>query len=119
VPESLDGSAFVALLAKDAPELHATISEHYADNDELLLHLLLADVLRYAAAAFKRDRDVVRRILDAVDLGLRTGDEYVQNAVAVSFVEHVGAYPDQTRAFIASWPAALAAERQRQINYRT
>ncbi|HEX4058153.1 MAG TPA: hypothetical protein VHX87_07560 [Galbitalea sp.] len=42
------------------------------------------------------------------------GDEDVQNAVAVSFVEHLGVIPLETPAFIAQLPQPLLDELQRQ-----
>lgn len=53
-----------------------------------------------------------------VGSALDDGDERVKNAVAVSFVEHVGAWPGETPEFIASWPASLLNERERQLNWR-
>jgi hypothetical protein len=75
----------------------------------------LADLLRFAVERFDSDeRDVAERCLLLVDRALRKGDEYVQNAVAVSFVENVGAFPGETDGFIASWPQGLLNEKASQ-----
>jgi hypothetical protein len=38
------------------------------------------------------------------------GDEYVANAVAVSFVEDFGTNPGESDALLQRWPPALQAE---------
>jgi hypothetical protein len=58
---------------------------------------------------------LVRRILDFLAAEMESGDELVENLVAVSFVENVGPWDDSIREFIATWPEPLweAARRQR------
>lgn len=53
---------------------------------------------------------LVTRIVAVAARGLRDGDEYVRNAVAVSFVEHFGAHPGETDEFLALWPPPFRAE---------
>ena len=75
----------------------------------------MADLLRLAISAYQRsDHEVAQRLLAFVDHALRGGDDYVQNAAAVSFVEHIGAGAGETEGFIASWPAGLLDEVNRQ-----
>jgi hypothetical protein len=45
---------------------------------------------------------------------LQEGDERVENAVAVSFVEDTGWWESDMVAFVASWPTPLRAEADRQ-----
>jgi hypothetical protein len=102
---------FVAALAASVPETSSLVAEHLDDNDGLLLHLLLADLLRLAVGSWHNgDTELSSRLLSSIDWALHEGDEYVQNAVCVSFVEHVGAGEGETPEFIASWPEALTAE---------
>jgi hypothetical protein len=107
---------FVHQLEEQVPEARPVLAEHLEDQEgELLLHLLLADLLRLAVQRFHSDeRDVADRCLLLVDRALREGDEYVQNAVAVSFVENVGVFPGETDDFIASWPQGLLNEKASQ-----
>ena len=107
---------FVRSLADEAPEVRGLVDEHLRDQSgELLLHLLVADVRRAAVDAFQQgDGDLLRRLLDLLDRSLREGDERVENAVAVSFVEDAGWWDPAMRPFIDAWPAALRAEAQRQ-----
>lgn len=108
----LDSPSFVRGVVEAVPEAAEIVSAHLADNDgELLLHLLVSDFLRFTVDAFSRGEvDVAKRIVDAVSRGLSEGDEYVQNAVAVSFVEDFGASDGETDDLLALWPPALRAE---------
>jgi hypothetical protein len=96
--------------------LRVLVDEHLTEWDgELLLHLLMSDVLRvvvesFAAGEFELTADVLR----VVERGLLRGDEYVNNAISVSFVEHFGAGPGETSELLASWPPALREELHRQ-----
>lgn len=103
----LSGSEFVASLAAAVPETEPLVAEHLLDQEgELLLHLLMADLRRLAVATFEHgEADLLRRLLAVIDAGLGEGNEYVENAVAVSFVEDTGWYDPQMQAFIATWPA--------------
>jgi hypothetical protein len=89
--------------------------EHLEDNEGVLLHLLSADLRRYAIKAFDTGRtDVLQRLLGVLDRALVDGDEYVNNAVAVSFVEDTGWWEPAMQPFIESWPLSLQAEARRQ-----
>jgi hypothetical protein len=95
-----------------APQVAVLASENRDLNDgRVLLHLLLPDVLRLTVAAFHAgDVVLATRILTVAAHGLRDGDEYVRNAVAVSFVEHFGAHPGESDELLALWPPLLRAE---------
>lgn len=81
----------------------------------MLLHLLVADVRRLSEEAWRRhDGDVVRRCVHRLHGALRTSEDAVQNAVAVSFVEDTGWWDTAMDACLATWPPALAAEAERQ-----
>lgn len=101
---------FAALLVESVPVLQPVVDEN-RDDDGLLLHLLMSGVLKCSARAFSRgDLDLSKWCLDLVERAFRQGDADVQNAASVSFCENAGAYPDETREFIAAWPAVLRAE---------
>ena len=115
VAAPLDPQAFVVELLARVPEAEATVREHYEDHDELLVHLLLPDLLRLAVVLFHAgDTEAERRLLDVVERALTHGDEALENAVCVSFVEGAGGWPGETADFLASWPEALLAELRRQ-----
>jgi hypothetical protein len=103
--------AFLDDLKAAVPESSELVAEHLADNEELLLHLLVADLLRLTVDTFSDGRTgITDRLLTFVDRCLRDGDDAVVNAVAVSFVEDFGTYPGESDALLARWPAALRAE---------
>ncbi len=108
------GRFLVALLAS-LPEASPLVAEHLDDQEgTLLLHLLVADLRRFLLDAWKRqDHDVLQRGLALLDGALTTGDEYVENAVAVSFVEDIGWWEPEVQPFLATWPAGLVAEVER------
>ncbi|GAB4070930.1 hypothetical protein GCM10028777_37620 [Angustibacter speluncae] len=64
----MDGPALVQRLLVDVPAVEHVVREHPNDDDDLLL-----------------------------DLALREGDRYVQDAVLVSFVEGAGAFRRRRR----------------------
>lgn len=104
--------SFVDNLLAVMSEVAETVRGHLDDQEgELLLHLLMADLLRLTVRVFRDGReDVARRLLEFVDHCLSEGDEYVQNAVSVSFVEDYGFGPDEPEALLSLWPAGLRAE---------
>ncbi|MDQ2755690.1 MAG: hypothetical protein M3Y71_03875 [Actinomycetota bacterium] len=109
--EGLPHGDFVGQLLASVPEAEPVVREHFDDNDELLLHLLMADLLRVAVRLFHAEElEVEQRLLHFIDFALRQGDAAVQNAVQFSFVEHAGAVTEETSTFLASWPPGLRAE---------
>jgi hypothetical protein len=114
----MSSSDFVDLVTEHVPEARPTVSEHLDDSEgELLLHLLMADLRRLALAWFSEGAaDRLERLLAVIDAGLSEGDERVENAVAVSFVEDAGWWEPSTQGFIAVWPSGLVNEVERQRN---
>lgn len=95
------------------------VDEHLADNDGLLLHLLMADLRRLAVQSFEGGQsEVLDRLLVVLDVALSEGTDDVQNAIAVSFVEDTGWWAPAMQSFIESWPAGLRAEVVRQRSQR-
>jgi hypothetical protein len=86
----------------------------------LLLHLLVADLRRFAIAAFDAgDFGSSRRLLTVVDQALADADEAVDKAICVLFVEDVGWWDPAMQPFIATWPAGLTADLERRRGART
>jgi hypothetical protein len=112
---SLTASEFVTALTAKVPEATTTLSEHLAEQEgELLLHLLAGDLRLLALDWFRAGRtDALGRLLSVMERGLRDGDEYVENAVAVSFVEDLGWWEPGMQPFIKVLPGALVAEVER------
>lgn len=116
----LNESSFVEELVAACPEIQVIVNQHLSDNDhELLLHLLVADIRRFAIERFDaHDAATLERCLDAISMGLTDGDERVENAVAVSFVEDTCWWDPEMGSFIAAWPSPLRAEANRQREWR-
>jgi hypothetical protein len=112
----MTSAEFLTALISQVSEAEGTLREHLEDQEgELLLHLLTADLRRLAITWFEDGQsERLTRLLGVVDTALREGDDAVENAIAVSFVEDTGWWdPDMDR-FIAVWPDGLRAEAQRQ-----
>jgi hypothetical protein len=106
---------FVQDLKDTDTELSDFVSEHLTYYGEVLIHLLMADVLRFAVAAFSAGQlDRAARVLHLVDRSLSAGDDALVDVVRVSFVENVGHGDGETAEFLAIWPAALLSEYTRQ-----
>lgn len=109
----------LAELRRGVPETQTIVVEHLADNDGLLLHLLIADLRRFALAAYQSGRsEVLGRLLSLLSGALTNGTEDVENAIAMSFVEDTGWWDPAMRGFIESWPAPLKEEARRQEAWR-
>ena len=106
---------FLSVLVSEVPEAKPVVREHLEHYDELLLHVLTADLRRYATDIFTSGQsDVLGRLLGVIDRALLLGNESVSNAIAVSFVEDSGWWDPVMQPFIASWPPGLKAEARRQ-----
>ena len=112
----LTRSEFIAILTVEVPEADPTVREHLDDNGgQLLLELLTADLQRLALRWFEHDsKDQFERLIGVIERGLREGDEQVNNAIAVSFVEDTGWWDPAMQRVIAAWPPALQEEVERQ-----
>lgn len=111
---------FLELLLAAVPEVGPVVDEHLADQDgELLMHLLMPDLLRFATSAFGAGNLATSaKLLNFVGSAFDNADPRVGNAIAASFVEHIGASPGETPEFISTWPRSLLKERDRQLNWR-
>ena len=84
--ETIDHRRFIELLTGRFPEVAASID----DCDEGLLHLEMATLARATQAAIDaREWKTVRRHFAFVDEAFRAADEYVENAVYVSYLENL------------------------------
>lgn len=113
---SLTASDFIAALTAEVPEAAATLREHLAEQyGDPLLHLLAGDLRLLALDWFRAGRtDALSRLLTLMERSLRDGDEHVENAVAVSFIEDLGWWEPQMQPFIEALPEGLLAEVERQ-----
>lgn len=112
----LDGSAFVAALVMACPEIGSIVTKHLATyKKDLFLHLLVAEIRRFSEELFEAGlASRQERCLAAVGFGLHFGDDEVENAIAVSFVEDAHWWDEANTPYIATWPKVLADEVDRQ-----
>ncbi len=67
--------------------------------------------LSFAIAAFERsETEVVECCLEVVTSALTEGNDYLPNAIAVSFIEDTGLWGPAMAGFIGSWPASMRME---------
>ena len=100
---------FVRHLLGAEPRLVPVYRQHLANNDELLVHVLLGDVTRWL-----REHGPVAPVLGVLERHLVEGDGDLRNAIAVSFVENLE--PDDGALRQALGPG-LRAELQRQESW--
>lgn len=118
-PKMVTYSNFVDLLISRVPEFEPVAREHLEDNDELLPHLLVSDTLYFAERAFADEEfEVLGRLLTFLDEALTNGEEWIENAVALSFVENSEWWNPEKAGFLATWPDGLRAELEQQRNWK-
>jgi hypothetical protein len=109
-----------------APGFRGVREEHMRDNDELLLHVLMSDLLRFVGSHFTGASTVpadpptendVKAVLQVLDGAITAGNADVENAIAVSFIEDIETEPffDRLRPMLGP---NLRAELQRQKSWR-
>ena len=100
----------------DVPEFANAIDEHLAYYDELLIHVLFGDLARACLTAWRSgDVEFNRRVLALLEEAYdeHNDEDYVSNAVAVSFVEDIGPWDPSVSEFVAEWPPALLRNARR------
>ncbi len=79
---------FINDLVEEVPTLRPLLQEHLEDNyDEILPHLFLADVLRWALA--NPGDDATTTVFGYLDQAFRSGDEERQELIATGFLENL------------------------------
>lgn len=79
-------------LERVVPALRHVRQEHVADNDELLPHLLMADIRRWLAKHVFSDTTSVLAVLRHLEVAVDT-DEGVDEIVCISLLEGLGEPP--------------------------
>ena len=109
-----------------APGFRGVKEEHIRYNDELLVHVLMSDLLRYIGSHFTGVSTVpaqpasgneVRAVLQILDGAIMAGNADLENAIAVSFIEGIESEPFFSRIAPLLGPN-LRAELERQKAWR-
>jgi hypothetical protein len=95
-----DTVAYIGALVWRYPDLLDAFGEHLADNSgEVLPHVFMAEVERWAEAVALERRELLIDLLAELDRALSSGHEAVVNLIDVSFVENLP-YPGEPNAEI-------------------
>lgn len=85
---------FLSGLIDSNQELRMLNDEHILDNDELLPHALMGDVTEYVmklailSTTVENGNEVeLQRILDYLESAFHNSDAYIDNLIAVSFLQ--------------------------------
>jgi hypothetical protein len=84
------------------PSFAPIYDEHIKDNDELLHHVLMGDITRYAIRLYRegrkkrdsRSHETLDTILQLLEEAIQSPDANLQELVALSFVENLGQADD-------------------------
>ena len=74
-------------MVAENPVLRPLLDENAADNDGVLPHLLMSDIVRWLVEHVTDDPDTCCRVMDWMERQLAEGTDAVQNVAAVSGVE--------------------------------
>jgi hypothetical protein len=92
---SASSVAFIGALIYGHRDLLPVLEEHLADNDDQILpHLVMADVMRWLVAHRWEEPKMIRSVLQWLETAYIAGDENVRDVIAVSGVEMI---PDPGR----------------------
>lgn len=84
-------------VTKVAPGFETVLKDHLKDNDELLVHVLMADLLRYVGRTLSskgpESQGQVKAVLSLLESALGSGNPETDNAIAASFIEHIETEP--------------------------
>ena len=106
----MDRQSFLSMLAVEFPELAPQL-----DNSDWqgLLHPQVAEFADFAQKSIDAgDRATVDRCFRLADLAASQGDDAVQNAIGVSFVEHLNLRDGRVR---RGWAVPLLPEMLRRV----
>jgi hypothetical protein len=116
----VDTDQLVASLRQLGGEIGRIVEGHQADYDDVLLHVLVAELRRFAERTFDGgSSEVLDRLLDLLAESFEQADAIVQNAIAVSFVEDSCPWEPAVSEFVAVWPGPLQREARRQLDSRS
>jgi hypothetical protein len=86
--------SFPAKLRADVSGFDRVYDEHVADYDELLPHVLLGELVRFLSsevALHGAEATAVRQAMPLLEQAMGSGDERLEELVAVSFLENLDA----------------------------
>src|SRR5688572_539647 len=106
-------------LLREVPSLTKHFGEHTAMYDDMLPHVLMADVTRFALELADRSREwdndnsSLSRLLEVLDTGMQSNSGLVRELIATSFLENLADGEPGYRALADLLGPALAHEMAR------
>jgi hypothetical protein len=94
-PVPSESQAAIRVLVAENPILQPILDEQVRDNDEILPHVVMADIARFLGrlVADQHDNPAVLGEIDGIvrtlDAQLQAGADSVKNVIAVSFLEQL------------------------------
>lgn len=84
-------TSFIRLLLHEIPELKLVYDQHIDDYDELLEHVFMGDVTRFAEQLYVTDprSECLIRLLRFLDKSYAVEDEKLKELISVSFLENL------------------------------
>jgi hypothetical protein len=79
---------FFRRLIDRVPEILAVADEHRRDYDEVLPHVLMADIRRFVISKLQ-DLATVDAVVACLEEGLASGNQVLQEVIVVSFLENM------------------------------
>lgn len=114
-----DAATYIHELIEAVPRLQPLLARHVEYFDELLSHVFMGEVSRFAVAEFARCTDDggsgcpdLIALLAALEQGFCDGGEDVQNLISVSFLENVAEEAVVSPEFLSLFGSVLRREIQ-------
>lgn len=109
---AINHRSFVKLLLDAVPELKPVYEEHIDDYDELLEHVFMGDVARFAEHLYvaNPNSESLFRLLEVLDKLYVVGDEKLKELISVSFLENLSRDEKYYAEFRSLLSRALAEE---------
>jgi hypothetical protein len=106
---------FVSRLVTAVPKLAPVYQQHFADNDELLPHVFMGDVTRFAIANAEHEDSAgsLSALLALLESELNSSDSEVAELIGVSFVENLCGEDDAIQLLLPRMGEALRQEMRR------
>lgn len=85
-------NAYLVRLVEEVPELSSVLSVHLELYDEMLSHLFMADIARWAesvANSIEGEATAVSKVLYLLDVGWIEGGRGIHEMIADSFLENL------------------------------
>lgn len=112
-----DANALISRIRREVPVVEPVYQEHLTDYDEVLAHVLMADIRRLAvrlhADALGGSADAhqqLTQLLALLEEGMQSPEEDVQELIAVSFLENLDRDDPQFSDLRNRMSPALSAE---------